>query len=247
MRPPVPRQHEDLLRVIAESLCRASERTGKDFGELEVTEWCAFFSGFGALELRQAFENVSLHSPFAPTMAAVRQELDRLRFGGVSGAWLMVQKTAGKCRGDDFLIVFEHPAIHFAVEVLGGWRTLIQLVKDSRQLGFTRTAFERAFRDYQPTLPYPAGLGSFDGCNAVLIGHRGRALGVYRGGVKAGQAFHLGADALEEQVRLHPGQRSRSWPDDLGPGHMAAPPGPPIVVSFPWEDQRVQDPQLTRQ
>lgn len=86
----VPRASDAVVRVVGECLCLVAERTGKEFGELEATEWCTAFVDCDPLELRQAFDNFALNSPFAPSMAAIYQELYRLRFGGISGAWLMV-------------------------------------------------------------------------------------------------------------------------------------------------------------
>ena len=238
MKPLAIRPSDAVVRVVGESLCLVAERTGKEFGDLEVTEWCASFAACDPVELRQAFDNVSLHSPFAPSPASVFQELDRLRFGGVSGAWLLVRKTALDCAGGDFFVVFEHAGIHFAVEVLGGWSGTISLVRDSKRAGFAQRDFEKAFRDYRTPNSYPAGLGTFNGRNAVLIGHRGRALDVYRRGVKLGQAFFLGAEALQPQITLLPWERPESWPDQLEVGHMAAQPGPPIYVSPVWLDEK---------
>lgn len=237
MKPMALRPSDAVVQVVAECLCLVAERTDKEFGDLEVTDWCASFAACDPLELRQAFENVALHSRFAPSKASVREELDRLRFGGVSGAWLLVQKTALDCADGDFFVVFEHAGIHFAVEVLGGWRTTIALVRDNKRVGFAQSSFVKAFQDYRAPNRYPAGLGSFNGSNAVLIGHRGRALDVYRRGVKPGQAFFLGAEALQPQIRLLPWERPESWPDQLEVDHMAAPPGPPIYVSPDWLDE----------
>jgi hypothetical protein len=238
MKPVAVRPSDAVVQVVSECLCLAAERTDKEFGELEITEWCASFAACDPLELRQAFDNLAVHSRFAPNMASVREELDRLHFGGVSGAWLLVQRTARECGGDDFLVVFEHPAIHFAVEVLGGWRSTISLVRNDKRVGFAQSAFEKAFGDYRIPNSYPAGLGAFNGFNAVLIGHRGRALDVYRRGVKPGQAFFPGAEAFQPQLTLLPWQRPESWPDQLEESHMAPPPGPPIYVCPDWLDEK---------
>lgn len=238
-----------VVLAVGECLCQVAERSGKEFSALEVTEWCTSFAGCDPLELRQAFDNFVLHSPFAPSMASIRQELDRLRFGGISGAWILVQKTALACEGGSFFIVFEHAAIHFAIEVLGGWSRTIRLVRDIERVGFTRRDFMNAFEDYRASNPYPAGLGTFNGHNAVLIGHRGRALDIYRRGTKPGAAFFPGAEALQPQIELLPGQRAEAWPDQLRLDHMATPSGPPNYVSpawlddMPWEISSAQWPQ----
>jgi hypothetical protein len=184
--------------------------------------------------LRQAFDNFTLSSSFAPSVAAIFQELHRLRFGGISGAWLMVEQAARECSDRHFFIVFEHPAIHFSIDVIGGWSKTIQLVRDIDRVGFARRDFMKAFEDYRPSVRYPAGLGGFNGRNAVLIGHRGRALEVYRRGVKQGRGFFPGIELLQPQVEVTVGQSLDTWPEQLGREHLAAPPGPPIYVSPAW-------------
>lgn len=230
----VSRASGAVVRIVGECLCLVAERTGKEFGELEATEWCAAFADCDPIELRQAFDNFALNSPFAPSMAAIYQELYRLRFGGISGAWLMVQQAAKECSYREFFIVFEHPAIHFAVDVIGGWFKTTQWVRDIERVGFARRDFMKAFEDYRPSVRYPAGLGGFNGRNAVLIGHQGRALEVYRRGIKQGHGSFPGIEVLKPQVELRFGEALEVWPERLGEEHMAEPPGPPIHVPPPW-------------
>lgn len=167
-------------------------------------------------------------------MAAIYQELYRLRFGGISGAWLMVRQAAKECADREFFIVFEHAAIHFAVDVIGGWSKTTQLVRDIERAGFAWRDFKMAFEDYRPSVRYPAGLGGFNGRNAVLIGHRGRALEVYRRGIKQGRGSFPGIEVLQPQIELRFGEVLKVWPERLGEEHMTAPPGPPIHVPPPW-------------
>jgi hypothetical protein len=223
-----------VVRVVTECLCEVAERTGKEVGALEMAKWYQAFAVCQPFELREAFDNHALTSPYAPSMAAIRQELDRSRFGGISGAWLMVREAALACAGGNFLIVFEHAAIHFAIEVIGGWHSVIRLVRDADTVSFTRRDFMRAFENHRPSVGYPAGLGAFNGVNAVLIGHRERALEVYRRGAKAGAACYSGIDILRPQVELFPGQRLQAWPAQLGAEHMAPPPGPPVETTPSW-------------
>lgn len=245
MTPQVSRASGAVVRVVGECLCLVAERTGKEFGQLEAAEWCASFADCDPLELRQAFDNFALNSPFAPSMAAIYQELYRLRFGGISGAWLMVQQAAKECSDREFFIVFEHPAIHFAIDVIGGWSKTIQMVRDIERVGFARRDFKMAFEDYRPSVGYPAGLGGFNGRNAVLIGHRGRALEVYRRGMKRGRGLFPGIEVLQPQIELRFGEVLEMWPERLGEEHMAAPPGPPIHVPPPWwEDTSLPVPPI---
>ena len=96
-----------VVRVVTECLCEVAERTGKEVGALEMAKWYEAFAVCQPFELREAFDNHALTSPFAPSMAAIRQELDRSRFGGISGAWLMVREAALACAGRT-----RHPLFH---------------------------------------------------------------------------------------------------------------------------------------
>ncbi|MFT7723983.1 MAG: hypothetical protein QM788_14340 [Roseateles sp.] len=223
-----------VVRVVTECLCEVAERTGKEVGALEMAKWYEAFAVCQPSELREAFDNYALASPFAPSMAAIRQELDRSRFGGISGAWLMVREAALACADRNFFVIFEHAAIHFSIEVIGGWHSVIRLVRDPGSVSFARRDFMKAFEDHRPSISYPAGLGGFNGVNAVLIGHRERALEVYRHGAKRGAACFSGIDILQPQVELLPWQHLQDWPAHLGPEHMAAPPGPPVRITPTW-------------
>jgi hypothetical protein len=227
----------EIIQVIGQCLCLAAERTGKEFGNLEAQEWCSTFADCDPVELRQAFDNCTLNSHFAPSMAAIHQELQRLRFGGVTGAWLMVQQAAAESRCRDFFVVFEHPGIHFSIEAVGGWFKVAREIRKIERAHFTRLEFITAFENYRPTMPHPAGLGTFTGKNAVLIGHRERALRVYRTGVKRDEGLFAGVEILRPQVELNSWERPVDWPDQLKPENMAAPPGPPLHKSLPWMEE----------
>jgi hypothetical protein len=223
-----------IVRVVTECLCEVAERTGKEISALEMAKWYQAFAVCQPLELREAFDNHALTSSYAPSMAAIRQELDRSRFGGISGAWLMVREAALACSDGNFFIVFEHAAIHFSIEVIGGWNAAMRMVRDANGVSLARRDFMRAFEDHRPSVGYPAGLGSFNGANAVLIGHRERALDVYRHGAKEGAACFPGVGTLRPQVELLPWERMQLWPAQLSEQHMAKPPGPPTHVKPGW-------------
>jgi hypothetical protein len=225
----------EIIKVIGQCLCLAAERTGKEFGELEAKEWCSTFAYCDPIELRQAFDNCSVNSTFAPSMAAIHQELERLRYGGVAGAWLMVQQVAVERLCRDFFIVFEHPGVHFSIEAVGGWFKVVREIREIKSAQFIRREFITAFKDYRSTMRHPAGLGTFTGKNAVLVGHRQRALEVYRTGTKAGEGLFSGVEVLKPRVELNAWDSHVVWPDELGPEHFAAPPGSPIIYnSLPW-------------
>ena len=228
-----------IAMAVGEGLLRAAERTGKDLGPLESQEWLDSFSDCEPIELQRAFANFSLHSPFSPSISSIRQEIERARFGGVSGGWILVQSAARACATHSawFMFVFEHPAIHFSVESLGGWTRVMRELRSSEKAGYVRRDFFKAWEDYRPSVPYPAGIGEFDGSNAVVIGHHARALAVYRNGVKLGSAFAPGTEALRDTPWSLPSNRAEGWPDELRTHHLAPAPRPPVRASAAWFDE----------
>lgn len=226
--------------AVGEALTQAAARTGRQFDELAVRQWIYALAGCEAEEVRQAFRSHAATQDHAPSIAAVLREIDRMRFGGVSGAWTQFLHAARAVRytGGAHFVVFEHPAIHFAIESLGGWGHLQDQLRDAARVGLMRRDFIAAFDDYRVGSFFPAGFGHFSGDNVVLIGHAARALIVYRGGVK-GEEHELvpGVATLYCQTRLHVGESLRNLPNELLPAHFAAPPGPPIRIPPPWEPQ----------
>lgn len=232
----------EVVRVIGQSLCLVSEQTGKEFGELEASAWCKSFADCDPVELKQAFDSFALHSPFAPSPANIHQELQRLRFGGVSGAWTMVRQAAEQSLYGYCFVVFEHSAIHFAIDAIGGWFQLRRQIKNMDRVGLLRRDFVTAFEDYRPSLPHSAGMGSFNGHNAVLIGHKDRALQVYRTGVKYGQSGIVGVELLRTLANPDLQQNSAVWPEQLGDEHMEQPPEPSnLPLRYPWETDEMYE------
>jgi hypothetical protein len=210
-----------LVRVIGQCLCDAAERTGREVGQLEAAAWCRAFADCDPVELRQAFDSFAVHGRVPLSMSAIHQELQRLQFGGVSGAWAMVHQAAKESFYGHCFVVFEHPAMHFAIDAVGGWFQLTRQIKDMDRVGFIQRDFVKAFEDYRSSLPHSAGMGSFNGENAVLIGHRARALRVYRTGVKDGRSGVAGIDLLRSHARGAAYTETILWPEQLEPEHMA--------------------------
>lgn len=225
-----------VVSAIAQGLCLVAERTGKKVEPMEAETWCRAFAGCDPDELRQAFDSLAMNSFFPPTIAGMHHELQRLRFGGVSGAWTMVQQAAVSSRSSYCFIVFEHPAIHFAIESIGGWFQLGRQIRDIERISFIRRDFTSAFEDYRPSLPHVAGMGSFNGTNAVLLGHRGRALEVYRSGVKRGRRSVPGMELLMSDTRYHNEPKDTEWPEQLEDKHLEKPHKPcNLPPRLPWE------------
>lgn len=224
--------------VLADALTKASARTGRPIDDLELQQWVHFFSGYAAEELRQAFWNFAVHETKAPTIAGIFSELQRLRFGGASGAWQHAFHAAREARSnaDNFFVVFEHPAIHFAIQTLGGWSRFQDEVRRGHGLGYLSHNFITFFADYRTGLRYPAGFGHFTGGNVVLIGHADRCMTVYEGGVKNQLEAIPGLEILSGAEYPTHGE-TPTLPGELLISHLARPPGKAIRQKADWETE----------
>ena len=232
--------------AIGEALTQAAARTGRSVDDLTMRQWLQAFANCEADEIRQAFWTFALHKGQQPTVADIVSELDPLRFGGVSGAWMHAFHAAREARsgGDTFFVVFEHAAIHFAIEATGGWRHFQEQVRRPDGLGYLRRDFFAAFEDYRPGNRYPAGFGYFTGHNAVFIGHPERAHGVYKRGSKSSTVVVPGLEILRGVEYLNPGDPPHQLPSEMLPSHLAPRPEPPIRrLSYPWETSEVSAPK----
>lgn len=229
--------------VIGEALTQLASRTGRPIDEMAARQWLQAFQGYAADEVRQAFWNFTMLRSHLPTIADIASEIDRLRHGGVSGAWahaLGAAREARSARGT-FFVVFEHPAIHFAIEAVGGWAHLQEQVRRADGLSYLRRDFCAAFEDYRTGIQYPAGFGYFDGHNVVLVGHAERAHLVYKRGSKSVNTLIPGLGVLRGVEYLHPGEVSRQLPCELLPTHLAPQPGEPVRGQYPWHTEDEPD------
>jgi hypothetical protein len=94
------------------------------------------------------------------------------------------------------------------------------LARDRKQQVFARRDFVQAFEDYRPPHAYPAGLGTFNGHNVILVGDHVRAMEVYRGGTRPGRSIVPGLEALQPEV-LSPWEQPVAWPAELCATHLA--------------------------
>lgn len=232
------------VMVLADALTKASARTGRSIDDLELQQWVQFFSEYAADELRQAFWNYAMHEARPPTIAGIFSELQRLRFGGAPGAWQHAFHAAREVRSstDNFYVVFEHAAIHFAIHALGGWPQFQDEVRRGDGLGYLRHNFSTFFEEYRFGTRYPAGFGHFTGCNVVLIGHAERALAVYKGGVKSNVATIPGLEILSGAEYPSHGQTA-TLPSELLASHLARLPEKVMRQQATWETEATPAPR----
>lgn len=71
-------------------------------------------------------------SPYMPKPVDVINAIEGTSEDRAMLAWALVVKAEGKY-GVDFSIRFPHPAIHFAIEKMGGWRHLYRVLSDDNE------------------------------------------------------------------------------------------------------------------
>ena len=168
-------------------LCSSS--TGKALDNPVVVHWVTKFKKYPAEKIHQAFDSWTQHNRSFPTVADILQEINRLEFGGWIGAWIRVCEAARaqKRTSTLFYVVFEHPAIHFAVQSLGGLADVGKALASPTDMGYLKRDFKEAFMEYRTGGNYPPGLGYFMGQNVILVGNPERACEVFKGGTRPSQ------------------------------------------------------------
>ncbi len=228
---------EATLYAIGKGLIDATARTGKRVEKPVIRQWCAAFAKYSAADIEQAFVSCRAHQAFAPTIAEIRREIEFNQFGGAAGAWIQVGRVTLALRSElrRHFIVFEHPAIHFAIECVGALST------KGGDSSYDQHAFERAFDSFRSGLSYPAGFGTFARDNVVLIGNRTRALEVYRGGVKGLDGeFIAGIERLLSPQRIVLGEVPSAWPNELEISNLAEVPSSLVIEAVPWLEDYVE-------
>lgn len=234
----------DHVKVLGVGLTTASSLLGIKFDTLATSAWLQQLAAFPAPEVQRAFNTWFMHATDRNfTTAAIIREIGRNRFGGISGLWTQACSAVrhpALASGWHY-VVFEHPGVHFSIEALGGWDRLREITHTAKAAGFARTEFELGFQDYRPGLRYPAGLGYFNGTNALLIGDQSRALSVYRNGYKSRSECSIeGLDLLHDAPRWKISE-PESLPEQLLPEHLSKRPDGTDRASLPWESIEAAD------
>lgn len=118
-------------------------------------------------------------------------------------AWAAVERLASVC-GSVQCVVFDDPAIHYAVESLGGWHRWG--LWETTETGFKRRDFLRAYDAYRPGDPVSKVLSGWGTCQA----NRTPVL------VESGNAEALAVRGVEPLALPVPQQKALPVPD--GPG-----------------------------
>jgi Domain of unknown function (DUF6475) len=177
----------------------------QDLSTFALSVWWAACESFDLEQVRKALTAHAMdpeHGRFAPKPADVVRILQGTHTDRSLMAWAKLHRAIGRV-GSWKSIVFDDPAIHAAVEDLGGWLALCSGTSDD--LPFLQKRFCDAHKAYikRPGHPYPPRIvGVFEATNGfacdddvVLIGEREACLRVLAGGGEKPQIASLADEA----------------------------------------------------
>jgi hypothetical protein len=180
----------------------------QDVSTFALSVWWEACSGFEMEQVTKAFTAHAMdpeRGQFAPKPADVVRLLQGTHVDRSLVAWGKVLDAIQRVGGYES-VAFDDPAIHAAIEDLGGWPLMCS--GEMKDLPFLQKRFCDAHKAYslRPGTPYPPVLtGRFEAGNRIaglpiaaptLIGSREAALKVIAGGSTAGRTEKLALDAL---------------------------------------------------
>lgn len=194
--------------------------------------WVEKLGQYDADEIRTAFDDWVSRETHFPTISDVLALINRNKFGGENDQWLRAYKVAQSGPSDGRFIVFDHPAIHFAIETLGGLKMLQRRIRSENDFSFARRDFISALNEYHDRQTYVSGFGTFNGSNAVLIGNAEHALCVF---AKSRTFSHEGHVPGLELLRDEPiGIGAVELPPALLPEHLFIPYKKTALSNLAW-------------
>jgi hypothetical protein len=174
---------------------------GKDCSNFTLQVWWAACQRFDYEQVATAMQRHATdpdRGQFAPKVADIIRVLDGTTTDRAALAWGKVLEAMGSV-GAYSDVVFDDPAIHAAVEDLGGWPKVCRT--ETKELSFLQHRFQEAHRAYtgRGQFAYPRRLAGDRSPDhdyerrglplpkAALVGDERRAALVYQGGGAAGK------------------------------------------------------------
>lgn len=102
--------------------------------------WGLLMAGYPIEEVEAALRHHMAESPYMPKPADLIRQIDGTAEDRAAAAWAMLERAVMKC-GHYQDVRFPDPAIHYAVDQMGGWRVVSLTFND-----FKRRDFERHYR-----------------------------------------------------------------------------------------------------
>jgi hypothetical protein len=129
----------------AEIMTSIGEMYGKPIGEFTLDMWFADLKGYTIQQVWRAFQahrKDPVQGKFMPKPADIVRHIDGLPDEKAVHAWAMVYKAISRV-GSWGSVEFDDPAIHQAIDTMGGWIKLCSITID--ELPFKQREFEKLY------------------------------------------------------------------------------------------------------
>lgn len=204
-------------------LCDALAFYGQEVGPFAASVWWEACKGFEFEVVCKAFTRHAMdpdRGQFAPKPADIVRQLAGTSTDKAMLAWGKAFDAAGRV-GAYTDVVFDDPAIHAAIDDLGGWPKFCRT--ETAELSYLQHRFSESYRAYvgRETFDFPRCLGGDRSPDEVysrrglpppkpaVIGNVEAARAVYRLGSKSGRTsvMHQALEAIERGPALLPANR----------------------------------------
>lgn len=161
--------------------------------------WALLLASYPVEDIEVALKRHMAESPFMPRPADIIRAIDGTAEDRAAAAWIELENAVARC-GGYCDIRFGNPAIHYAIEQMGGWRTVSMTFSD-----FKRRDFERLYRQGERIASWEGGPGKVK-VQPYLMGecHASNALRGYALPLKVygpdGRRLELDLKILEAEV-----------------------------------------------
>lgn len=115
--------------------------------------WGLLLAPYPIEDVETALRRHMVESPFMPKPADVIRAIDGTAEDRAAAAWALLEDAVARC-GVYLDVRFPDPAIHYAIEQMGGWRTVSMTFSD-----FKRRDFERHYRRGERIASWEGGPG----------------------------------------------------------------------------------------
>lgn len=132
-------------QVFLELLTSIGEIYGKDLSKPSIAMWFDDLQEYSIEQIRAAFKSHRKdpkNGQFFPKPADIVKAIDGLPDEAATHAWQRVYRAIGRV-GSWGSVEFDDPAIHQAIEVMGGWIKLCSMTID--EMHFKQREFEKLY------------------------------------------------------------------------------------------------------
>ena len=188
------------MKWLSEIMLAISEEYGTEYSDTRMKMWAGMLKDYSEKQVKGALIKYmrSEQARFAPKVSDIitmieGKAVDRKAAG--EAAFQRVYNAIGSCGGSYASVVFDDPAIMYAISVMGGWIDFCGITDDEKP--FRRRDFVSAYASYKNGMGYPAHLagiherdntanGTGVEMSLTYIGDKSRAITVHNAGRSGG-------------------------------------------------------------